>query len=132
MREVFERPPNFDAINAKFRIAGRPVIFCWGEIIYNPQRVRLTLALRAHEAVHSRRQGDDIPGWWRRYIDDREFRLAEEIPAHCAEYLKLIEQRGNRQGRRAALKQVANRLSSPLYGGVITAVKARRLLAEAT
>ena len=134
MREVFQRPPLFDLINAKFHVAGRPVIFSWGDIIYNPMCIRLTPALKAHEAVHGARQlawRGGVEQWWRDYISSKAFRLDEEIRAHRAEYLKLIEQQSNRHGRRAALKQTAKRLASPLYGGVVTVAKAREILLEA-
>ncbi len=131
MRIVFERPPLFDLINAKFHIAGRPVIFAWGDIIYNPQRMPVPSHLMAHESVHGQRQGSDIEGWWHHYIDDPGFRLAEEILGHRAEYRHLLEQCSNRHARRTYLKQTAKRLSSPLYGGVVTAAKARGLLLAA-
>ena len=131
MRDVFEYPPMFDLIDAKFRVAGRPIIFSWGGIIYNPQRIEVTPALRAHEAVHGARQGDDIRGWWRRYIDDPVFRLVEEIPAHRAEYQQLLAECDNRRARRLYLKQMAKRLASPLYGNVTTVAKARKFILEA-
>ena len=134
MRIVFDRPPMFDEINAKFRIAGKPVIFSWGDLIYNPMRVFIPPHLLAHEAVHGRRQlmygalGGGIDDWWREYINSAAFRLNEEIPAHQAEYAALMRQNNNRHARRGHLKRVAKRLSAPLYGGMITTAKARGLI----
>ena len=56
MRVVFGRPPMFDEINAKFHIAGKPVIFSWGDLIYNPARVTTPPHLMVHEAMHGERQ----------------------------------------------------------------------------
>lgn len=129
-RIVCERPPIFDEARAKFGARVERAIFSWGGIIYNPARIAVTPALLRHEAVHGERQEPDIAGWWKRYLDDAEFRLAEEIPAHQAEYRHLAEH-GNRNERRAAAKLVASRLASPLYGRLITAPLAEALLKEA-
>ena len=132
MRIVFDRPPMYDAINAKFHIAGKQVIFAWGNIIYNPARFHIPSQLVAHEEAHGARQIGDIEGWWERYIDDPAFRLAEEVVAHVAEYQYLVGRgAGNRQARRSALRQTAKRLASPLYGNVTSQPMARRLLLEA-
>ena len=81
VHEVFERPPLFAMIDAKFRIAGKPVIFSWGNVIYNPQRVAIPRQLWAHEGVHGRRQMQHpggIENWWAAYCAaDPRFRLAE-------------------------------------------------------
>lgn len=129
-RIVFERPPIFDDARAKFGPRVDRAIFSWGDIIYNPSRIYVTPALVEHEAVHGARQRPDIAGWWRRYLDDAEFRLGEEIPAHQAEY-RHLNQHGNRNDRRAAAKLIASRLASPLYGRLITAPAAEALLKEA-
>lgn len=131
MRIVHDYPPLYDEINARFSIGGRSVIFAWGDIIYNPRRAMLDDGLIAHEAVHGLRQGNDIVGWWRRYIDEPEFRLAEEVPAHRAEYRTRMALMPNRHLRRGCLKSVAGKLCGPLYGGLITKEKAVRLIEEA-
>ena len=130
MRVVFERPPMFAEINAKFHIAGKPVIFSWGDVIYNPMRVHIPPHLMAHEAMHGQRQRKwrSIEQWWRDYIDSAAFRLDEEVLAHKVEYAALLRGNSNRHARRSHLKQLAKRLSGPLYGGMITAAKARELL----
>ena len=129
MRVVFSRPPMFAEIDAKFRIAGKPVIFSWGELIYNPERVNIPPHLMAHEAMHGWRQRQQgIERWWRNYIDSPAFRLEEEVLAHQVELAALLPANSNRHARRSGLKQVAKRLAAPLYGGMISALKARELL----
>lgn len=129
-----ERPPNFDAIDAAFHVEGKPIIFAYGLTIFNPDGGPIRPELIAHEAVHGFRQGDDIEGWWTRYIADPKFRLDEEIPAHQAEYAHFC--RNNRAGqarnsRRLYLHHVAARLASPLYGQMIRYEHARKLVKEA-
>lgn len=130
MRIVFDYPPLFDEINAQFQIAGKAVIFAWGDLIYNPMRITIPVELMAHEAVHGRRQSGDIEGWWRRYVDNISFRLAEELPAHREEYRILLEMAQNRQQRRACLKNMAVRFSNPLYGPMLNRARARELLLD--
>ncbi len=132
MREVFERPPMFDEINAKFRIAGKPIIFSWGDLIYNPMRVYLPPHLVVHEEMHGWRQKEwGVEQWWRDYIDSERFRLEEEILAHQAEYRSLLRGAGNRRDRRGCLRQTAKRLAAPLYGKMISQARAQKLLLEA-
>lgn len=130
---VFAYPPLFKEIKAKFPAAGRRgVIFSWGGVIYNPSRITIPPHLLVHEAMHGERQEKwGIEQWWRDYIDSAAFRREEEILAHQVEYRFLVREGGNRQARRGSLKQVAKRLASPLYGGVVSMTEARKVLREA-
>jgi hypothetical protein len=132
MRIVVARPPMFAEIDAAFHIAGKPVIFAFGDTIYNPLGGPVSPQLQAHEAVHGARQRDSgVEKWWRAYIDDPQFRLDEEIPAHQAEYREFCRNATNgnaRNARRMALHQIASRLASPLYGRLIRYDDARRLI----
>ena len=131
MKVVIDRPPLWNAINAKFHVAGRPVIFAWGNIIYNPEGVTVTRELRAHEEIHGERQidymhsqrwtqQDAIEEWWKAYIESPTFRLNEEVPAHAAEYKAYCKRHSGTSDRQRALKAIAEKLASPLYGGLIT------------
>lgn len=129
MKIINDYPLIYDEIDAAFGVRKlRGVIFCWGDIIYAPGGGVITPSLIAHEEVHSRRQGSDVLGWWRRYIGDAEFRLSEEIPAHQAEYWHVAEG-ANRATRRRALKIVAKKLAAPLYGKIITLNDAKKIIA---
>jgi hypothetical protein len=123
-------PPLFDEIDARFHIGDRAVLFAWGDWLFNPKDVRVPAALVEHEKVHGRRQGDDITGWWRRYIDDDKFRLEEEIIAHRAEYQQMCKDSRRRFDRRKALRIVAGKLAAPLYGSLITVEHAKSALRQ--
>lgn len=112
MRVIKAFPPNYKEVNAAFNVRGKPVIFCYGNVIYNPMSTAVGPELIAHERVHSVRQGNSPANWWRRYIDSPEFRLNEEIPAHQVEFQFLGDTR--------SLRQIAERLSSPLYGNLVS------------
>ena len=129
MRIAEDYPPNFDEIAARFPEAKRKgVIFSFGDTIYNPSGIFISRALFAHETMHGLRQGDDVTGWWRRYMDDGAFRLAEEIPAHQAEYRFAMLDAPNRNERRWMEKAIAARLAGPMYGRMIGGAEARRII----
>lgn len=129
MRIAEDYPPLFDEIAERFPAArGKGVIFAFGSIIYNPSGIHISRALFAHETMHGQQQGDDVTGWWRRYMDDVEFRLEQEIPAHQAEYRFAMLDAKDRNDRRFMTKAIAARLAGPLYGRLITGAEARRIL----
>ena len=115
MEIVTDYPPIYDELMTAFPKIGRGVVFAWGGKIYNPSNVSIPRQIIVHEAAHARRQGNDIQGWWRRYIDDREFRLIEETIGHMAEMMCLLGPNPNRQMRRKIVRSTSKRLSSPLY-----------------
>lgn len=117
----------FDEIVAVFPNASKPdVVFAWGNTIYSPSSDYVSPEIMAHEIVHGGRQGQNVEAWWARYLADPAFRLAEEIPAHQAEFRAFSGK--DRNARMRHLHFVANRLSGPLYGSLISPAKARSLL----
>lgn len=132
MKIVRDRPPLFDEIDAKFHVRGLPIMFAWGDRLFIPSgSLDVAPHLMAHEEVHSGRQGHSEPGillWWRAYLDDEQFRLAEEIVAHRAEYEHLARHGGGRQARRRHLAITAARLAAPLYGRLISVADAKKVL----
>lgn len=137
MRVVKALPPNFEEIDAAFAVRGQPILFAYGDTIYNPAGVDVPAELHAHEEVHGERQltaGVDL--WWKRYIVEAEFRLAEELPAHVAEYRALCRlHRGRwvseRNMRRTIAAHVARKLASPLYGNLLTTESAKKAILAA-
>ena len=115
---VHEYPPNYDLIVAAFPQCRRPgIIFAYAPCIYVPDGTKLSDPIKVHEAVHIIRQEEfGVDKWWEYYIEDKKFRYHEELLAHRAEYLAILKSNPNRSGRRVALKTVAQRLASPLYG----------------
>lgn len=131
MRVVLGNPPLIDEIDARFRVRGKPIIFSWGSVIYNPQNIYISGPLMKHEEVHGRRQGSDVEAWWREYIRSDEFRLEEEVLAHVAEYQAILQEIGNnRLNRRKTLVNTAVRLSNPVYDFNKSATEMKRVLRE--
>jgi hypothetical protein len=127
---IHGRPPNYDAVVAVFPLAFRAeTIFAYGDSIYTLSRAKLPPQLIAHEEVHGLRQLEiGVETWWRRYLADPDFRFNEELLAHRAEYQKLCEVAPSRQTRRAGLRQVAQRLASPLYNRMVNVEQAQAAL----
>lgn len=127
LRIINKFPPNISDINAVVSLTGNE-IFAWGDIIYNPSGAKLTRELLAHERTHSKQQGKDIEGWWKRYLTDTKFRFRQELEAHHVEYAVYNSIEPNRNRRRIFLKHLAKRLSSSMYGSLITFNNAKNLL----
>jgi hypothetical protein len=130
---IVAKPPVYDRCDARFNIKGKPVLFSWGDKIFNPANVDIPRYLLAHEAVHGERQLKmGIEGWWDAYLEDEAFRFEEERMAHRAEWLAYskwckLEQRA------PYLEAVAARLSGSLYGNMVTLDEARAaILARAS
>lgn len=130
---LIARPPDeiYEACDAAFHIRGRRgVIWTVGPRLYNPDNIYIDPPLRAHEEVHSRRQiaSGDVEGWWRDYLADKEFRFCEELLAHQEEWRVVRDTVPRRQQRRQALGYITTRLSSSLYGNLVTKTEAKRLI----
>lgn len=135
-----ERPPLYAEIDMKFHVAHRRgVLYTFGDAIYNPDGVDIPPALMEHEEVHSARQlaypgiaglscdaATRVEAWWKRYLDDDAFRLAEELPAHRAEYQAICRDTRDRNQRDKWARVIAARLASSLYGNVIAMSEAMR------
>ena len=130
MQISWARPPNYDAIVARFPlVAGQKgVFFCYGNTIHNPDMVKIPDPILVHEQVHSVRQGGDPEKWWRSYLEDDRFRLNEELPAHIAEYWWWKERTKDRNKLAPHLAVIAGRLSSPLYGNMISLSQAMQAI----
>lgn len=129
--QVIERlPPIYSEILAAFpAIARMKPIFSWGSTIYNPHRIAIDDGLMAHEGVHAQQQDRDPEAWWRAYIAAPKFRLQEELAAHAVEYRWRAANAANRHERRALLVSIAQRLSSPMYGSMISLRDAKAAIA---
>lgn len=132
MKIVKGTPPNFDEIIKVFPMAAsRGVIFTWGDTIYNPDGCVIQPPLLAHENAHYQRQTNDTPAieaWWKQYLVDAEFRHAEELIAHRVEYKAFCNHHADRNHRSAMLDHIARKMSSGLYGNLISLKDARGAL----
>jgi len=117
-------PPNIDAIRAVLPVSERN-IFAYGHSIYSPGSKSLPAWLIAHERVHFEQQDKyGLRAWWKRFLSDEVFRLAQELPAHRVEYFEFCKVNRDRNSQSMYLQQMARRLAAPMYGGIITVAEA--------
>jgi hypothetical protein len=122
MNIIVARPPNFEAILKVFPEAAKPgVMFAWGDTIFSPSSAYVPPQLIAHEEVHQEQQLAEGPEiWWAQYLVSPQFRFDMELRAHIVEYHEFIKHTRSRPRQREYLAAVAKRLSSPLYGSMVT------------
>jgi hypothetical protein len=137
MNIVTAYPPNiaeielvFPGVKANLNGA-KQIYFCYGNTIYNPSGRPLEKYIIAHEVLHSMQQADTgVEMWWDRYLADPEFRFQQELEAHCVEYEQYRLENPGRAFRRRYIAILAERLSGPLYGRVVSKAQAMELIKE--
>lgn len=130
MKIEVANPPNYIEILKVFDVANKPVVFCYGDTIFNPKNLSINQAIVAHEEIHSRRQGDDPEEWWNSYLNERDFRLNEEILAHVTEWRFFKDLKTPRNIRRLYKKGIAERLSSSIYGDLVSYKEALKIIEQ--
>jgi hypothetical protein len=129
LKIVVDKPPNWDELNAVFGLeTKRGLLYAFGDILYNPDGIAVSPPIMAHEEVHKDQQGNDIEGWWQRYIVDINFRLNQELEAHRREWKVYKQMVKDRNYRSAYLSYISSRLASSLYGNVVTSKDAKQLI----
>ena len=86
MEIIKDYPPNIKQIKEVFPILPESMIFCWGDIIYNPSGQDLADHIKIHEVVHSDQQQNKPEEWWNEYLNDKDFRLKQELLAYQRQY----------------------------------------------
>lgn len=131
MKIVHDYPPNHEAIcRAIPGVRGNNrIIYTYGATLYVPggEKAIIPDHLMAHEETHTRQQGDDIEGWWERYLADPAFRLSQEVEAYRVQWAVLLE-KYDRGHRRRVLAEIVKDLAGSMYGNVVDKTQARKLI----
>lgn len=114
MKIVIEQPPILEIAKAVFDIP-KNAVFTYGDTLYNPQGGHVDEHLMRHEETHTRQQGIDPDGWWKRYVSDPEFRLSQEVEAYHNQYMSFCKTNKDRNNQTRFLMRLAKDLSSPMY-----------------
>jgi len=130
MKEVYEFPPNMDAITKTFGSLPANVIFTYGDTIYNPSQGFIDTYLMTHESVHTKQQGDKVEEWWWRYLNDKKFRLDQEIPAYHNQYNHFCRNKKDPHKWEMFLERLALDLSGRIYGELCTLEEARKYIKQ--
>lgn len=125
MEIVETYPPNYSRIR-QFIKPPQNAIFAYGNKIYNPHKVDIWPDLEEHEKVHQKQQGSDPEFWWEKYLQNKDFRLEQEIEAYGAQY-QYLKGIFNNKGLKVVLFEMANALSKD-YGLSLTYQEAENLI----
>lgn len=122
-------PPNYAAILKRFpSILGQPVVFAFGDKLYNPGGFPIAPELMKHEQTHQKQQGDDPAGWWNRYLSEDHFRMNQEIEAYRNQLRAFAASHKDGNAQMRYLIKLAQDLASPMYGGKVTVDEAMTLI----
>src|SRR3990167_5737716 len=130
MKILIANPPNIEEIEKVFDFTGKAPVFTYGENIYSPDGNHLSDDLIAHENTHMIQQGDEPAEWWKQYLKDKRFRLAEELEAYRIQYQYAKMRVKDRNRLFQFLYRIAADLSSPMYGNIITHAEAMRQIKQ--
>lgn len=129
MRIIKAPPPNFEAILKVFDVKDKPIVFTYGDCIYNPTDGNIPPHLITHEDVH--RQQQEVMGvevWWDQYLADPKFRLEQEVWAYQAQYAHLKDKIKDKNLLFRFLHKLALDLSGEMYGKILSYTEARKLI----
>lgn len=134
MRILKQKPPKYiwKGVHKIFNLKGIEPAFAYGDAIYNPYGNFLDPSMIAHEEVHSKQQGNDPDKWWKKYLRDPKFRLEQEIPAYQRQYEVLNELIKDKNIVNQQLIRLAEDLSGNMYGNVMTANEAIKIIKKVT
>lgn len=127
MQVKTEFPPNIEDIKNVFTI-NDTTVFTYGSDLFNPHNCPLDIPIMEHEALHSRQQGDDPAGWWKKYLEDVEFRMEQELAAYQIQYFVQCKFVKNRDIRALNLTKLAQTFGGGMYGITIPLKEAKRLI----
>lgn len=128
-----ELPPVYPKLQAEFGVdfIKDRLIICYGDTLHS--NFEIPPEKYVHELVHAKRQ--DIMGidnWWFEYLNNKEFRLNEELLAYREEYQFISRNISNREVVFSYLYDMAQALSSHVYGNLIEFYEAMRLIKDNT
>lgn len=113
-------PPNYKEISEKFGISVKEnpgIVFTYGHQLFIPSGIKPDVHLLKHEETHALQQtAMGIQEWWRKYLDDPNFRVLQELEAYRAQYRTM----GSLplKHRIGYLDHMASDLAGPMYGNL--------------
>ena len=128
------RPPQWiwDDLHRLFEIDDTMTIYTYGTSIYDPRGThkKISNSVIIHEMKHMEQQeqigGPDL--WWKKYIEDPEFRKQQEIEAYRAQYAHFCTTDRDRNNRARYLNILAGFAASPMYKINLTQSEALQLI----
>jgi len=128
MKFSTSKPPIFSKLHKAFGVEwGGPLVIAYKDTIYHTGPLHPSVIV--HENVHLARQGKDADLWYENYIRNPKFRFGEELLAYHAQYDYLKDVIKDRNELSKWLWRLAQDLSGPMYGKVISHREALKLIA---
>jgi hypothetical protein len=129
---VKQYPPNYAKIQAAFGLdKNAPIVFTYGDRIYNPTSGNVDDALVAHEETHCIQQAKiGIERWWDEYLKNPHFRMEQEIEAYRRQYKFAKAKIKDRNMVSRFLVSIARDLSGPMYGNVVNFQEAMKIIKQ--
>lgn len=127
MKIINDFPPNIEQIRAKFKLH-KGIVFTYGDILYNPDRSYIDVALIVHEETHMKQQSYSPEEWWNKYLVDPSFRLSQELEAYRNQYMKLKKNIKDPFKLGQRIDKLAQDLSGDIYGNLLSFNEAKYLI----
>ncbi len=125
-----EKPAIYETLKEKFNVHWEGQGGC--VISYFPHiysKHPIPLDLEKHEEVHLRQQQEmGVEKWWETYINNKNFRLLQEVEAYKAQIEWINKAIKDREVRFRRVDRLLKDLSGEMYGSLITYSEARKLL----
>jgi len=126
-----DRPPNWDKIVEVFNPEWNRVAVAYGDTVHAANL--LPEDILHHELVHLRQQEyskEKAVEWWDRYIADKHFRYGQEAEAYREQYKYLKEKIKDRNLLARHANLLAEKLSSELYGSIVSHREALKIITK--
>ncbi len=121
MKIIHARPPIWDECRKLFPFDENITVFSYYPDIYNPKGGLLPDSLIVHEQTHLKQQEEmGVEAWWRKYFDDTDFRISQEVEAYHNQYKFMCGQFKDRNKQFKILWSLGEFLASPMYKGNLT------------
>ena len=118
--------PLINLVSKTFEIDDH-TIFTYGNTVYFNRD--LSYDLVAHEIIHVFQQTEmGAKKWWKKYLEDKDFRMKEELEAYKRQYL--VMKRNDDVKAAFLLDSISSDLSGKLYGEIVSFEEAKKLISK--
>lgn len=123
MRQSKNKPWIYPILRLRFNVKWEDIAITYGKTVYCHKE--MPDHLKEHEMVHVKQQKNVFFAffWWILYLCSAKFRLSQELEAYRAQY-QYICRHFSISKRLETARALANLLSGPMYGGLVTFAEA--------
>lgn len=128
MNFSLQKPPIYERLHARFGVNWNDgIAITYGDTVYSKNPISKILAF--HEEVHMwQQQQIGVEEWWNRYLNDKVFRLGQEVQAYKRQLIAMQAMIKDRNELYRAKRQIYLDLSSGMYDYMCSYDQAKDLL----